>query len=201
MGTTVKGISMKHEHLPALNKYTSANQYAALQEVEKSGSLINLVTQGRMGTTIGALIRSAWMDSEVITDAQGVTSERWYVTDAGKHAMQIYQIKAIQEQQKAEARAETQRIIQEERLQRNNRMQETYAKLVTYYETRKKMVAELAELWDILVQSGRQIAMSKEEWHNMKCAAKLKAGVVEEDTRYDIKNGRAGAWVKRDPAW
>lgn len=72
---------MKHEHLPALNRYTSQNQYVALQEIDKTGSLVSLITQGRMGTTIGALIRSAWMDSEVIKNEEGVTSERWFVTD------------------------------------------------------------------------------------------------------------------------
>jgi hypothetical protein len=173
---------MKHEHLPALNKYTSANQYTALQEIDKTGSITSLITQGRMGTTIGALLRSAWMDSEVLTDTQGVTSERWFVTDAGKHAMKLYEIKAEQERQKAEQRAETQRILQEARDHKKRLEKEAFDKMVEYYATKKKLQEDLSLIWDEVSKAVGQAMIRKDEFPYMQRAAKVKAG-VEQSTR------------------
>lgn len=109
---------MNHQHLPALNRYTSPNQYEALQQIGKTHSLTPLLMKGSMSKTVGALIRSAWIASNNFTDEAGVLREGWAVTDAGRHAMQIYEAK-LDEQRKLEERrivAANQRKFAEELL-------------------------------------------------------------------------------------
>ena len=92
---------MNHQHLPALNRYTSPHQYAALQEIQKSKSLTALLMKGQMSKTVGSLIRSAWITPITYTDDAGVVREGWTVSDAGHHAMKIYDAK-LEEQRKVE---------------------------------------------------------------------------------------------------
>jgi hypothetical protein len=189
---------MKHEHLPALNKYTSPNQYAALQEVASEGSLFSLLTQGRMGTTIGALIRSAWIDSEVIKNDEGVTSERWYVTDAGKHAMQLYEIKREQEKQKAEAEAECRRIRDEQKQQQVALEREALELLDQYYKRVKAMKQELEVDWKKITTVAAKGSIDQYKWPRMIALAKERNG-MNESSRSN------GGWVKtthvRDDDW
>jgi hypothetical protein len=189
---------LKHEHLPALNRYTSPNQYAALQEVDKTRSITTLVTQGRMGTTIGALIRSAWMDSEVITDAEGVTSERWFVTDAGRHAMQLYEIKAEQERQKAEQREKTERLLREAREQQERAEREVLAKTAAYFAHKKKVEEELGVMWDEVVKEVERV-VPRGEYTYMLNAAKRMAGYPTSSGT----NSKYGSYidVRNDPQW
>lgn len=189
---------MKHEHLPALNRYTSPNQYAALQEIDKTGSLVSLITQGRMGTTIGALIRSAWMDSEVIKNEEGVTSERWYVTDAGKHAMQLFEIKLEQDRQKAEAEAECRRIREAQKQQQVEIERETLELLDKYYKNLKAKSAELHEEWKNITTVAAKGSIDPYKWRRMDALAKERNGMND-------SNRSDGSWVKarrdRDNDW
>jgi len=189
---------MKHEHLPALNKYTSPNQYAALQEVESEGSLFSLLTQGRMGTTIGALIRSAWIDSEVIKSDEGVTSERWYVTEAGKHAMQLYEIKQEQDKKKAEAEAECRRIWEQQRQQQVALEKEALELLDQYYKRVKAMKEELEGEWKNITTVAAKGSIDQYKWSRMISLAKERNGMNE-------PNKWNGSWVnarrERDNDW
>jgi hypothetical protein len=171
---------MKHEHLPALNKYTSLNQYAALQEVASEGSLFSLLTQGRMGTTIGALIRSAWIDSEVIKNDEGVTSERWYVTDAGKHAMQLYEIKLEQDKKKAEAEAECRRIREAMHLQQVELERKVQNLLYGYYAAKSSMGKMLNVRWEEVMKAARIANLDSVKFHRM--------GLMAEEKLKDQKN-------------
>jgi hypothetical protein len=178
---------MKHEHLPALNKYTSPNQYAALQEVIKESSLVGLLMQGRMGTTIGALIRSAWIDSEVIKNDEGVTSERWYVTDAGKHAMQLYEIKREQDRTKAEAEAECRRIRETLRLQQVESERKVQHLLFNYYAAKSSMGKILNGRWEEVMKAARIANLDSVKFNRM--------GLMAEEKFKEKKN-----WVK-DNDW
>jgi hypothetical protein len=93
---------MKHEHLPALNRYTSPTQYEALVEIEKTKSLVGLLMKGSMSKTVGSLIRSAWVQAHTHTDEDGVLKESWIVTDAGQHAMSLYNVKKEEEKKEKE---------------------------------------------------------------------------------------------------
>lgn len=119
---------MNHAHLPALNRYTSSAQYFALQEIQKHKSLTPLLMKGRLSNTIGALIRSAWVKSADYTDTNGVMREGWCVTDAGLHAMKLYEAK-LEEQRKIEE--ERERIAAEAK----ERQQKFYDAAVTYYKS------------------------------------------------------------------
>jgi hypothetical protein len=178
---------MKHEHLPALNKYTSPNQYAALQEVIKESSLVGLLMQGRMGTTIGALIRSAWIDSEVIKNDEGVTSERWYVTEAGKHAMQLYEIKAEQDKKKAEAEAECRRIRETLRLQQVESERKVQNLLFNYYAAKSSMDRILKGRWEEVMKAARIANVDSVKFHRM--------GLMAEEKLKEKKN------LVRDSDW
>ena len=80
---------MRHEHLPALKGYTSQAQYDALKSIEETKSLKALVFSGSSSRTLGALVRSAWINTFPYVE-DGVKHEGWCVTDAGKHAMGIF---------------------------------------------------------------------------------------------------------------
>lgn len=168
---------MKHEHMPALNRYTSKNQYEALQEIDKTGSLVGLITQGRMGTTIGALIRSAWMDSEVITNEQGVSSERWFVTEAGRHAMNLYEIKREQDRKKAEAEAECRRIREVQRQQQIALEQETLELLTDYFMYKEAAKHEVNKRWNAATTAGAKANVDRVKFTNMMRLAQERAGV------------------------
>ena len=174
---------MKHDHLPALNKYTSPNQYAALQEIGKTNSLVSLITQGRMGTTLGALIRSAWVDSEVIKNAEGVTSERWFVTDAGKHAMQLYEIKLEQDKQKREAEEECRRVREAFKAQREALEKETSELLDKYYKRCLELDKELKSDWDNITTVAAKANIDQYKWARLIGLAKHRNGLRVDDVR------------------
>jgi hypothetical protein len=88
-----------HENLPALNKYTSRTQYEALLEIDKTKSILGVVMNGASSKTLGALVRCMWIKQKDYADADGVLREGWFVTDDGKHAMDIYKIKYDREQE------------------------------------------------------------------------------------------------------
>jgi hypothetical protein len=167
---------MKHDHLPALNKYTSPNQYAALQEIDKTNSLVSLITQGRMGTTLGALIRSAWVDSEVIKNAEGVTSERWFVTDAGKHAMQLYEIKLEQEKQKEASRLEALRLIKEAEEKEKEVEQEVYKTLTAYYDLKLTYKDTLRAEWAKVTEAISKTKLPTYKFDKIHREVKIRAG-------------------------
>jgi len=179
---------MKHEHLPALNRYTSQNQYVALQEIDKTGSLVSLITQGRMGTTIGALIRSAWMDSEVIKNEEGVTSERWFVTDAGRHAMQLYEIKLEQDRKKAEAEEEVRRVREQWRQQQVAIEKETLELMDTYFKHLLEAHAKLKEEWKHITTVAAKGNIDQHKWQNMEAIARERNGLRRKTyDKYDDK--------------
>lgn len=94
---------MQHQHLPALNKYTSATQYEALTKVRDTKSIVPIVFSGGSSRTLGALVRSMWIKSHTYVDEQGVTREGWFVTEDGEHAMRMYEEKkAIEDKKRAE---------------------------------------------------------------------------------------------------
>jgi len=95
-----------HENLPALNKYTSSTQYEALLEIDKSKSILNVVMNGSSSKTLGALVRCMWIKQKDYTDDNGVVREGWFVTDDGKHAMNVYKVKHDREQEEARKCAE-----------------------------------------------------------------------------------------------
>lgn len=94
---------MNYQHLPALNRYTSPNQYEALKEITASKSLTALLMKGSMSKTVGSLIRSAWIQPENYPDESGVLREGWAVSDAGKHAMGVYELR-LEEERKMQVR-------------------------------------------------------------------------------------------------
>jgi hypothetical protein len=81
---------MKHEHLPALKRYTSQVQYDALKSIEETKSIKELVFSGNSNRTLGVLVRSAWINTFPYVD-DGVKYEGWCVTEAGKHAMTMFE--------------------------------------------------------------------------------------------------------------
>ena len=81
---------MIHEHLPALKGYTSQAQYDALKSIEETKSIKALVFSGSSSRTLGALVRSAWINTFPYVE-DGVKYEGWCVTDAGKHAMNMFE--------------------------------------------------------------------------------------------------------------
>jgi hypothetical protein len=81
---------MRHEHLPALKRYTSQVQYDALKSIEDTKSIKDLVFSGNSNRTLGVLVRSAWINTFPYVD-DGVKYEGWCVTDAGKHAMAMFE--------------------------------------------------------------------------------------------------------------
>jgi hypothetical protein len=92
---------MTHENLPALNKYTSHTQYEALLEIDKSKSILNVVMNGASSKTLGALVRCMWIKQKDYTDDNGIVREGWFVTEEGKHAMNMYKVKLDREQEEA----------------------------------------------------------------------------------------------------
>lgn len=104
---------MTHQNLPALNRYTSETQYEALCKIRETKSIVPIVFAGGSSRTLGALVRSMWIKSEVFTDEQGVTREGWFVTPEGLHAMKLYEIKKAEEDRE---RAETKKAEAELRL-------------------------------------------------------------------------------------
>jgi hypothetical protein len=80
---------MKHDHLPALKRYTSQIQYEALQSIEETKSIKDLVFSGSSSRTLGSLVRSGWINTFSYTQ-DGVQHEGWGITDAGKHAMALF---------------------------------------------------------------------------------------------------------------
>lgn len=105
---------MSHEHLPALKRYTSRQQYEALQKISENKSIVPLLMQGSCSKTVGSLLRSAWIAPLTYTDDAGVVKEGWSVTDAGRHAMGLYEAK-LEEQARYEALQEKRRALDRER--------------------------------------------------------------------------------------
>lgn len=101
---------MNYQNMPALNKYTSPIQYEALVEIDKTNSIVPLLMKGSSSKTVGALIRSAWVQSYTFTDEGNVMREGWRVTEHGKHAMTIYEAKMEERRREAER----QRLEQEQ---------------------------------------------------------------------------------------
>jgi hypothetical protein len=94
---------MKHDHLPALKRYTSQVQYDALKSIEETKSIKALVFSGNSNRTLGVLVRSAWINTFPYVD-DGVKYEGWCVTEAGKHAMTLFEAQLkIEEVKKAKA--------------------------------------------------------------------------------------------------
>lgn len=93
-----------HENLPALNRYTSAKQYEALCIVRETKSIVELVHRSSSSKTLGSLIRSMWIKTEVYTGDDGVTREGWFVTPDGEHAMKMYEkrLEIAEERERAE---------------------------------------------------------------------------------------------------
>lgn len=118
---------MNHQHLPALNRYTSPNQYEALQEIDKTRSLTALLMKGSMSKTVGSLIRSAWIVADNYTDEQGVVREGWAVSEAGKHAMRLYEAK-VEEQRRHDE------LVARLTAERKARSEKIFAECVKYYE-------------------------------------------------------------------
>lgn len=100
---------MTHQNLPALNRYTSETQYEAMRKVQETKSIVPIVYAGGSSRTLGSLVRSMWIKSEVFTDEQGVTREGWFVTPEGVHAMKLYEIKKAEEDRE---RAEAERLAE-----------------------------------------------------------------------------------------
>lgn len=93
-----------HENLPALNRYTSAKQYEALSIVRETKSIVELVHRSSSSKTLGSLIRSMWIKTQVYTGEDGVTREGWFVTPDGEHAMKMYEkrLEIAEERERAE---------------------------------------------------------------------------------------------------
>jgi hypothetical protein len=119
---------MRHEHLPALNRYTSPTQYAALQEIDTNKSFVTLLMQGSMSKTVGALLRSAWIKPETRTE-DGVVRECWIVTDAGKHAMKLYEHKQAEAKRLQEVHEANVKRLKEENERRKKERQERVNRL------------------------------------------------------------------------
>ena len=94
---------MRHEHLPALKRYTSQVQYDALKSIDETKSLKDLVFSGNANRTLGVLVRSAWINTFPYVE-NGVKYEGWCVTEAGKHAMTLFEEHLRLEQIKEEKR-------------------------------------------------------------------------------------------------
>jgi len=96
---------MRHEHLPALKGYTSQAQYDALKSIEETKSIKALVFSGSSSRTLGALVRSAWINTFPYVE-DGIKYEGWCVTDAGKHAMAMFaerlRLQKIEDDKKAQ---------------------------------------------------------------------------------------------------
>lgn len=103
---------MDHQHLPALNRYTSPTQYEALCKVRDTKSIVPIVFQsGSSSKTLGSLVRSMWIKSNTYVDEQGVTREGWFVTPEGEHAMRMYEEKKAIEDKKREEAKEVERHL------------------------------------------------------------------------------------------
>jgi len=94
---------MNHDHLPALKRYTSQAQYDALKSIDDTKSIKELVFSGSSNRTLGVLVRSAWINTFTYVENE-VKHEGWCVTDAGKHAMTLFEAHLRLEQIKEEKR-------------------------------------------------------------------------------------------------
>jgi hypothetical protein len=94
---------MNHDHLPALKRYTSQAQYDALKSIDDTKSIKELVFSGSSNRTLGVLVRSAWINTFTYIENE-VKHEGWCVTDAGKHAMTLFEAHLRLEQIKEEKR-------------------------------------------------------------------------------------------------
>jgi uncharacterized UPF0160 family protein len=144
-----------HENLPALNKYTSRVQYDALLEIDKTHSILTIVMNGASSKTLGALVRSMWIKQKDYTDESGVIREGWFVTDEGKHAMNVYKVKFEQEQ-------EQKRKFEE----RVNKFEQFLVKFIDLSQINKPKIAllreQIAELEkEIYNVNGEVIALAK----------------------------------------
>jgi single-stranded DNA-specific DHH superfamily exonuclease len=129
-----------------------------------------------MGTTLGALVRSAWIDSEVIKDEQGTTSERWFVTDAGKHAMQLFDIKLEQDRKKEEAAAEINKIREAQRKQQAELTQAAEKAIIEYYMLYKKLTQVVNDKWRVTTKAAMHAGMDKSKFNRLCEIAKHQAG-------------------------
>ena len=94
---------MNHDHLPALKRYTSQAQYDALKSIDDTKSIKELVFSGSSNRTLGVLVRSAWINTFTYVKDE-IKHEGWCVTDAGKHAMTLFEAHLRLEQIKEEKR-------------------------------------------------------------------------------------------------
>ena len=133
---------MNHQHLPALNRYTSPNQYEALKEIKESKSIINLLMKTYVSKTLGSLMRAAWISAVRYTDSEGVIREGWDVTEAGQHAMRMFELK-LEEKRKDEERL----VVYRE--QRSVARKALFNEALVYYRlirVRKAYEAKVAEI-------------------------------------------------------
>jgi signal transduction protein with GAF and PtsI domain len=119
------------------------------------------------------------MDSEVIKNEEGVTSERWFVTDAGKHAMQLYEIKLEQDRQKAEAEAECRRIREVQKQQQVAIEKETLELMDQYFKHLMELDAKLKEEWKHISTLGAKGNIDQYKWARMIALAKERNGLRE----------------------
>jgi hypothetical protein len=170
---------MNHEHLPALKRYTSAKQYEAMQKINDTQSVVKLLMDGAWSRTLGALLRSAWIAPHTYTDADGVVREGWQVTDAGRHAMTLYEAK-LEEQRQTEERQER---LRQEQLAREA---ELFGMAVGYFRAVKVQGAyeQMADDWrrksKELEYECNRFAMERNVWGSKQVFAKAFAAVKEE---------------------
>lgn len=138
-----------HENLPALNKYTSQTQYEALLEIEKSKSILGVVLNGSSSKTLGALVRCMWIKQTDYTDDRGTVREGWFVTDDGKHAMNVYKVKYDREQE--EARKCEERVAKFEGF------------LVAYVEVSEANNPKIASLREEMAELEKSVSNAKNE--------------------------------------
>jgi hypothetical protein len=144
-----------HENLPALNKYTSAVQYEALVVIDETKSILKLVQSGGSSRTLGALIRSMWIKQKDYTDDNGVLREGWFVTDEGKHAMNIYKVKYDREQ--------------EEKRKQDERVDKFEGFLVSYLEVYQTNIPKITSLREEIAELEKVIFTAKNEVHTWAC--------------------------------
>lgn len=124
------GVIVRHEHLPALNRYTSGSQYEAMQQVLQHRTITPMLMHGHSSKTVGSLLRNAWIKAETYTDESGVVREGWVVTDAGAHAMKMYETKLEEIRKANELRAQVEAT-------RKAKEEELYAAALEYYRAEK----------------------------------------------------------------
>jgi hypothetical protein len=162
---------MRHEHLPALNKYTSQAQYDALKTIDETKSLKKLVFSGSSSRTLGALVRCAWINTFPYVE-DGIKHEGWCVTEAGKHAMSMFEerlrLQKIEDEKKAKRVVEYRdRVIYAYTLERDtkerlNELQTEWQKLTDDITEAKRKVTN-AGMWLDQVEMNSIIRMVNDQ--------------------------------------